>query len=202
MTDHQPQEFDVVLGGQNLAPAGAMVLGGLESIKKRLADPAIEEKVAALSDALKYEQPGLDLVIQALNDQVYRVRQAAYLLLKERKEPFVEQALQEYSTNGYPPGKRFEIFVSMARMGGKLEVDTLMQVLEDDQNLSTYKLIDYVLSLVTTHEGKDQIKHYLFNGTQMQRNYAALYFKRLRVNDVLAEAVKQGCIDRVQAFSK
>jgi hypothetical protein len=36
----------------------------------------------------------------------------------------------------------------------------------------------------------------------VQRNYAALYFKRLKEVDVLAEAVKMGCIDRVQAFSK
>lgn len=43
---------------------------------------------------------------------------------------------------------------------------------------------------------------YLFNSTQAQRNYTALYFKRKGARDILVKAVNKGCIDRVQAFSK
>jgi hypothetical protein len=37
---------------------------------------------------------------------------------------------------------------------------------------------------------------------RIQRNYAALYFKRRGAKNILKEAVKQGCIDKLQAFSK
>jgi hypothetical protein len=97
---------------------------------------------------------------------------------------------------------RYDAFVAMARAGGVADVDTLMDNLESDRTSATCKLVDYTLGLVNTHEGKDRIRHYLFNGTQIQRNYAALYFKRRGAKDILREAVNQGCIDKLQAFSK
>lgn len=78
----------------------------------------------------------------------------------------------------------------------------MMESLESDPSSSLHKLIDYTLGLIKTSAGKKRIEYYLFNGTQTQRNYAALYFKRLGEISLLAEAVEMGCIDRVQAFSK
>ncbi|HEY9601828.1 MAG TPA: hypothetical protein V6C85_09475 [Allocoleopsis sp.] len=94
---NQPQENDVVLGSQASASPGSVVLGGLESVKRRLASTVIEQRVAALSEALKYGEAGLDLVIQALTDKSERVEKAAYLLLQERTEPKAKQALLEYN---------------------------------------------------------------------------------------------------------
>ena len=90
----------------------------------------------------------------------------------------------------------------MGREGTAANVDIMMESLESDPHSSPHKLIDYTLGLVKTNVGKKRIEYYLFNGTQTQRNYAALYFKRLGEVAVLTEAVKMGCIDRVQAFSK
>ena len=33
---NQPKEYDAVLGGQNLPPAGSAILGGIEGVKRRL----------------------------------------------------------------------------------------------------------------------------------------------------------------------
>lgn len=194
---NQPRAGDAVLGGQNPVPTGAAVLGGLQGVKMRLTSAVVEQQIAALFEALKYGESGLDLVIQALKDKSWRVQKAACAILQNRTEPRVQAALREY-----PSTSRVDTFVALARNGGVSDVDFLLQALEVDGNTATYKLVDFALGLVETPQGKDRIRHYLFNGTQMQRNYAALYFKRLGAKDVLAEAVKQGCIDRVQAFSK
>jgi hypothetical protein len=93
---NQPREDDVVLGGQNSAPVGGVVLGGVEGVKRRLASAVEEEQITALWEALKYGDVGLGLVIQALNHESGQVRWAAYRLLRERTEPVVKSALQEY----------------------------------------------------------------------------------------------------------
>jgi WD40 repeat protein len=101
---NQPQDDDAVLGGQNLAPASAVVLGGLEGVKRRLAvgnpdavAPTVEQRVAALKDALKYGQKALDLVIQALQDESDTVQRVAYLLLRDRTQPEVRKALRQFN---------------------------------------------------------------------------------------------------------
>ncbi|HAA29778.1 MAG TPA: WD40 repeat domain-containing protein, partial [Cyanobacteria bacterium UBA8553] len=99
-----PREDDAVLGGQSLAPVGSVVLGGLEGVTRRLGVgnsgvvvPEIEQRVAALKDALKYGQKGLDLVIQALQDESDVVQRVAYLLLRDRTKPDVRKALREFN---------------------------------------------------------------------------------------------------------
>ncbi len=92
---NQPKEYDAVLGRQNPPPIYGGVLGGIEGVKKRLASPVVEIRIAALSDALKYGEKGLDLVLQALQDESIKVQFAAYSLLKDRQEPTVKQQLDK-----------------------------------------------------------------------------------------------------------
>lgn len=101
---NQPGDDDAVLGGQNLAPASAVVLGGLEGVKRRLGvgnpdavAPTVEQRVAALKEALKYGQKALDLVIQALQDESDTVQRVAYLLLRDRTQPEVRKALRPFN---------------------------------------------------------------------------------------------------------
>lgn len=96
---------------------------------------------------------------------------------------------------------RFDQFVAIGRSGTPENVDFLMNELARE-GVGTRKLVDYVLGLVPHGTGRDRIYWYLYNGTKTQRNYAALYFKRRRESAVLAEAVRLGVIDRVQAFSR
>jgi hypothetical protein len=69
---NQPIEFDAVLGGQALAPDGIAVLRGLEGVKRRLASATVEQRIAALKEALKYGTPGVDLVIHAFVEIRYQ----------------------------------------------------------------------------------------------------------------------------------
>ncbi len=79
MAEHpyQPREYDAVKGGENISPINAAVLGGLAGIKKRLASAVVQERIAALPDALNYGQAGLELVIQSLNDSSEQVQRKA-----------------------------------------------------------------------------------------------------------------------------
>src|SRR4028118_673499 len=98
MSDHQnePREYDAVLGGPNLIPVNAAILGGIPGLKSRLASPAVEVRITALSEALKYGEAGLDLIIKALHDESMQVKFAAYSLLKDRNEEKIQQHLQNY----------------------------------------------------------------------------------------------------------
>ncbi|MEG3898463.1 MULTISPECIES: formylglycine-generating enzyme family protein [unclassified Microcoleus] len=98
MSDNQnePREYDAVLGGQNSIPVNAAVLGGIPGVKSRLASPIVEVRIAALSEALKYGEAGLDLIIQALHDESMQVKFAVYSLLKDRNEKKIRRRLQNY----------------------------------------------------------------------------------------------------------
>ncbi|RCJ29283.1 hypothetical protein A6769_35780 [Nostoc punctiforme NIES-2108] len=98
MTDNQnqPRDYDAVLGGQSPPPVDGVVLGGIEGIKRCLSNPVTQVRIAALSEALKYGDAGLDVLIQALQDKSRLVQRFAYRLLKQQAEPQVKQALQTY----------------------------------------------------------------------------------------------------------
>ena len=101
MPDHpnQPHEYDAVLGGQTPIPTDSAILGGIEGIKRRWASAIEEQRIAALSEALKYGEAGLNLVIGALQNESVQVEKTAYLLLRERPEPEpgVKYALRNYT---------------------------------------------------------------------------------------------------------
>ena len=93
---NQPREYDAVKGGQNLIPRDAAVLGGIAGVKSRSASPAVEARIAALSEALKYGEAGLDLILGALQDESMSVQSAAYSLLKDRKDLKIQLQFQDY----------------------------------------------------------------------------------------------------------
>jgi hypothetical protein len=97
---------------------------------------------------------------------------------------------------------RFDRFVALGSAGSAADVDFLMAALATCDDLATTRLVDYALSLVETEEGVARLQHYLFNGTQRQCNYAALYFKRLDEYPLLAEALAQGKVDALQVYGR
>lgn len=90
----------------------------------------------------------------------------------------------------------------LAAGGSSADVDTLMQLLVTQTDLATGKLIDYALGLVESAPGAERIKFYLFNGQPVQRNFAALYFKRRGIERPLAQALALGLIDYQQGFAR
>ncbi len=93
---NQPRKYDAVLGGQSPPPIHSAVLGGIEGVQRRLSNPVVDVKLAALTDALKYGDAGLELVIQALQDKPKVLQRHAYKLLRRREEARVKQALEHY----------------------------------------------------------------------------------------------------------
>ena len=94
---NQPTQYDAVKGSQASPPSDGVILGGLEGVQRRLASTPEQQRMAALYEALKYGEAGLDLVIRALQDESMQLEWAAYRLLRERTEPQVQQALQQYT---------------------------------------------------------------------------------------------------------
>jgi hypothetical protein len=105
----------------------------------------------------------------------------------------------------HPPGTgtppTLDELKQRATSGRAADVDFLMENLVLSRSFSRCKVIDFALNLVSSAEGQARIGHFLFNGSQIQRNYAALYFKRQGNAQLIDEAVRRGCIDEVQAYS-
>ena len=94
--NNQPRSDDAVQSTQSPQPLNALVLGDIEGLKQRLANTNGKQKIAALKEALKYGQEGLELLIHALQDKDWQVSHASYGLLQENVEPELKQALQKY----------------------------------------------------------------------------------------------------------
>jgi hypothetical protein len=84
MSEPNPRESDLVLGGQNPPPTNAAILGGLAGVKQRLASESIVQRLQALNDTVQYGGNAIDLLIQALSDSADEVCQLAYKLLCDR----------------------------------------------------------------------------------------------------------------------
>ena len=97
--------------------------------------------------------------------------------------------------------QRFSHFVSLGNSGSKEDVDKLMDTLFIKDDLATKKLVDYALSLVRTKKGIKRIRYYLFKGSPIQRNYAALYFRRNGNTNLLKRALRKRLIDWDQGFA-
>ena len=81
---NQPREYDAVLGGKNPPPVNGAVLGGIEGVKLRLAANNELARVAAVREAMKYGEVGLDLAIASLEDDSWQVRSEAVYSLQEK----------------------------------------------------------------------------------------------------------------------
>jgi hypothetical protein len=97
---------------------------------------------------------------------------------------------------------KLQEFVEKARTGNTADIDYIMSNLSIESSLVITKFIDFSLGLVENEKGIEQIKHYLFTGTQIQRNYATLFFNRRGDWLVVKEAFDQGLIDYIQAFAR
>lgn len=93
---NQPRKDDAVKGGQTPPPVAGVVLGGIEGVKRRLTNPVVEVRIAALSEALNYGESGLDLIIGVLQDNSEQVQREAGLLLRKSAEVKAKQALIEH----------------------------------------------------------------------------------------------------------
>jgi len=92
--------------------------------------------------------------------------------------------------------------IDRARNGSFEDVDFIIGKLNDNPTLTMTRFVDYSLGCVTHPDGVEQIRFYLFNGTQIQRNYASLFFNRRGDWLIVKEAYQKGLIDYIQAFAR
>jgi hypothetical protein len=92
--------------------------------------------------------------------------------------------------------------IKKANSGRPEDVDYILNHLVPDVALAITKFVDYALSFVESDQGVKRIEFFLFNGTQIQRNYCALYFNRKGDWPIVKRAYEEGCIDEIQAFAR
>lgn len=98
-------------------------------------------------------------------------------------------------------GKLQEL-IEYAESGTESDVDYIFSHLNQTSDFAMTRFVDFALSVVESEAGKERIRFYLFHGTQIQRNYASLYFNRLGEWEIVKAAFDQGLIDEVQAFAR
>ena len=100
---------------------------------------------------------------------------------------------------------RLAYYIKLAVSGTAAEIRLILAELNAEMTFADSRFIDYALSLVTSHEGVETIRAYLFEGTQVQRNYCTLFFSRRCAKgdwETVKQAYRMGLIDQKQAFSK
>jgi hypothetical protein len=86
ITEPQPQDSDLILGGEQPSPTNAAVLGGLAGLKQRFEQDDLQQKLAALVEAAqRHDEDGLSLLHRGLEDENLHVRAEAYIQLKVMK---------------------------------------------------------------------------------------------------------------------
>lgn len=90
---NQPRKFDAVIGGETSSLNYGVVLGGIEGVKKRLDSDDYKVKIAALEDALKYGDKGIDLIIEALYNNDSKMHERAICLLRQAGEKGKQELL-------------------------------------------------------------------------------------------------------------
>lgn len=97
MPQTNPENTDAILGGHNPSPTNAVILGGLAGVKQRLLSSAKEVQIAALHEAFKYDDTGLDLAIEIWKNESSQLKWEAFSLLRNRDDEKVQQALKKYN---------------------------------------------------------------------------------------------------------
>ena len=100
---------------------------------------------------------------------------------------------------------KLSYYMDLAKNGTAKDINLLMAGLNRSMSFADSRFIDYALSLVNSTDGVERIKHYLFKGTQIQRNYSTLFLNR-RCDpgdwEIVKKAYQADLIDETQAFSK
>ncbi len=95
----------------------------------------------------------------------------------------------------------FDSIKLKAQRGSSSDIDLIMTEL-NNADLPITRAIDFYLGFVTNRKGIERLSYYLFYGTQIQRNYCALFFERRNDWKLINKAYRSGCIDKIQAYSR
>lgn len=197
---NQPRDNDVVLGNQSSTLGGNAVLGGIGGVKWRLSlekkpgqPDNLKQRIAALSEAVNYGQSGMDLLIQALEDDSWLIHQTAYVLLEKYSQAKVQQALERYSSRVakelikcYEAGERN--FNQAKLSGAYLQRVNLSEANFSEANLSEAYLKQAYLSGVnfnkTILKGANLVSTQLFQASLLGANLNQAYLNNADLSQV------------------
>ncbi|MEN8613899.1 hypothetical protein ABFB09_01260 [Dehalogenimonas sp. THU2] len=100
------------------------------------------------------------------------------------------------------PVSKLQYYLNLAKQGTADDVKAILKDLHVEMTFNDSRFIDYSLGLVSSPEGLEVIRDYLFTGSQIQRNYCTLFFNRRGDWDIVKKAYTMGLIDEIQAYSK
>ncbi len=86
--------------------------------------------------------------------------------------------------------------------GTERDIRFVISLLNKDVDLPTTRAVDFYLGMVKTAEGINVLEEFLFEGTQIQRNYCTLFFARNDDWALVNKAYNLGLIDSRQAYSR
>lgn len=188
-----PKEIDAVLDGQAPPPIEGIVLGGLEGVKRRLQSTVVEGRVAAVYEALNYEEAGLDLVIQSLKNESRQVQHKAFLLLQERTDSLkVMQALRNYDpwqSFSTLQKWRFESFnpqvgiVDPLNTAYTVNLEYLKLLLQDPKVTEVEALICQISNLYYSYSSGENKTFYQFVDTIIDADKKLTNLKALLIGD-------------------
>ena len=94
--------------------------------------------------------------------------------------------------------------ITRAARGEQSDIDYLMDYLKEDTSFAVTRFVDYALSLVENPTGIERLKHYLFEGSMIQRNYVSLYFNRKDGYEwmIVKDAYDKGLVDEIQMYAR
>lgn len=95
----------------------------------------------------------------------------------------------------------FQNIRELCLRGESADIDAVMRTLES-ADLPTTRAVDRYLGTVVNPSGISRIEHYLFAGSQIQRNYCTLFFARRDEWRLVNRAYAEGLIDWLQAYSR
>jgi DNA-binding MarR family transcriptional regulator len=98
--------------------------------------------------------------------------------------------------------EKAEKIKKLCTRGAPEDIDEVMTFLDAAATIPITKIIDFHLGTVGSIEGIRRIEHYLFHGTQMQRNYCTLFFARRNEWGLVKSAYEKGLIDHIQAYAR
>ena len=73
------------------------IINNIEAVKECLLYGQVQLRIAAVYEAIKYGDLGLDLLLMALQDQSAQVQWAAYSILLEQQQTKAKLALSQYT---------------------------------------------------------------------------------------------------------
>lgn len=98
--------------------------------------------------------------------------------------------------------EKFEEIKEKCLKGEADDILSVLSLLNDEVDLPTTRAIDFYLGQVNNSAGIRVLEKFLFEGTQVQRNYCTLFFARRDEWNLVNKAYHLGLIDALQAYSK